>query len=455
MANVLLTTKCNLRCSYCFAQEKLQNSRNQTMSLGDARKVIEFLKRSGHPVFRAMGGEPTLHPQFPEILQMALEAGMRVDVLSNATWPERYNALFQRVSPRHLFFLLNIDHPDSYTPKIWSLIERNLSAVAPRENVTLSFNVFETRPRYEYVLDLIRTHRIDKVRLSFSLPVLGAQNSYLKLEDLKLTTPFVMDFVRQAEDAGAEVRIDNVVPFCIFSHEQAGELLLKGVLDLKRNAQCDPIVDIGPDLTVWCCFCLSSIWNRRLEDFQNLQEIQTYYREAMSLYQCRLYPMDECDRCPYRDLWGCQGGCLTYTVMKHGELSPDKPAVAPADGWQPGAILSLSPQVRVQHYDLPEDSYAVYEPASGLEMEVGASFRPLLNMLHGEYTGQDIVDRFAADGDHPDAGGPVAAFAQRALKKSAQELLLSLLHRGFLVAREPDPPPAPHAHQASSLAAGL
>jgi MoaA/NifB/PqqE/SkfB family radical SAM enzyme len=141
MANVLLTNRCNLRCAYCFAQERLQENRNQVMALADVAKVIGFLKRSDHPIFRAMGGEPTLHPEFPRIVEMALGDEMRVDVLSNATWPEDYNDLFRRISPRRLFFLLNIDHPDNYAPAQWERIERNLAAVAARESVTLSFNL--------------------------------------------------------------------------------------------------------------------------------------------------------------------------------------------------------------------------------------------------------------------------------------------------------------------------
>jgi sulfatase maturation enzyme AslB (radical SAM superfamily) len=432
MANVLLTTNCNRNCAYCFAQQKLQESRNQTMSLGDVAKVIEFLMRSDHPIFRAMGGEPTLHPEFPHILQMALQAGMRVDILSNGTWPESYNTLFNRISPRRLFFLLNIDHPSTYPPKIWERIQRNLADAASRGNVTLSFNVFETQPRYEYILDLVRNYAIDKLRMSFSLPVLGAQNTYLTLEAQKLMAPFVVAFVRTVRGLGVDVKMDNVVPLCMFSHEQAGELLLENVLDLKRNARCDPIIDIGPDCTVWCCFCLSKLWNRRLDDFQNLQEIQAYYRAAMGLYQCRLFPMNECYTCEWQKLWGCQGGCLTHTVVKYGEFPVEaQPAEPPSNGWQPNAVLALSPDVEVHRYDIPEESCAVYDRASGLEFEVGASFQSLLLMVNGQNSLKQVVDRFARK-ENPEPEGPVAELAQRALRKGAQDLLLELLHRGLL-----------------------
>ena len=159
MPNILLTTRCNLHCKYCFAQEKLASSKIN-MPLENVQRVIDFLKRSEFPIFRVMGGEPTLHPQFNEIIQMALAAGMRVDVLSNATWTESTAELFARIPSSSLMFLLNIDHPDNYTPKIWSIIQRNLAGLEGHGGITLSFNVFEKQPRSEYVLEIARRYDI-------------------------------------------------------------------------------------------------------------------------------------------------------------------------------------------------------------------------------------------------------------------------------------------------------
>jgi MoaA/NifB/PqqE/SkfB family radical SAM enzyme len=438
MANILLTTRCNLKCPYCFAQEKLGAGDKLTMTIGDVEKVIGFLKRSNQSLFRVMGGEPTLHPEFPRILEMALENDMRVDVLSNGTWPESYNSIFARISPRRLAFLLNIDRPERYATHIWKRIEQNLAAISERESITLSFNVFEMNPAYEYILELAGKYGINKVRMSLSLPVVGANNACLKLEDYKGIAPFVVEFVRRAEEVGVKVRMDNAVPLCMFSHEQAGELLLKGVVDLKHNMQCAPVIDIGPDLSVWCCFCLSKMWNRHLDEFKNLQEIHAHYRDAMSLYQSRLYPMEECDTCRYREQWHCQGGCLTHTVMRHGELSlEDRPAQPLCDGWKEGTVLALSPDVRIRHYDMPQESYAIYSKVRGLEMEVDASFQPLLSALNGSSTAREAADLYAcgASGDAKGGSG-IAALTQRALRQGANELLHGMLQQGFLVERQ-------------------
>jgi MoaA/NifB/PqqE/SkfB family radical SAM enzyme len=433
MANVLLTTKCNLSCPYCFAQERLGDGRKLAMSIENVSKVIDFLKRSGHPYFRAMGGEPTLHPEFPRILKMALEAEMRVDLLSNATWPESYNELFRRISPRRLFFLLNIDHPDRYVARIWEKIEHNLAAVSGRGTITLSFNIFEKQPKHDYILELCSKYHIDKVRMSFSLPVVGANNTYLELADYKSMAPFILEFAKQAELAGVQVSMDNAVPLCMFTFEQAGELLMKGVIDLQRNTRCEPVIDIGPDLRVWCCFCLSKMWNRHLDEFKDLKEIHAYYSKLMAQYQGHLYPLEECSNCTYRDRWGCQGGCLTHAVMKHGELpGQDRPADVPAENLQVSGVLVLSSDIEIQKFDMPAESYSVFNKVTGAELEVDASFQPLLDSLRGQYSAQEVVDRYV---DSSLLDSPLAPFAQEAMRKGSTELLFGLMQQGFVVQR--------------------
>ncbi len=437
MANVLLTTRCNLKCPYCFAQEKLSEGQKLSMAMTDVEKVMAFLKRSNHQLFRVMGGEPTLHPEFRAILEMALRNGMRVDVLSNATWPESYNELFRRTSPRRVVFLLNIDLLERYAPNIWQRIEHNLAAICDRGSITLSFNLFEKQPRCEYLFELTRKYKIDKVRMSFSLPVVGANNACLRIEDYKDMAPFVVEFARRAEAEGVQVKMDNAVPLCMFNHEQAGELLLKGVIDLGRNMRCSPVIDIGPDLRVWCCFCLSKMWNRHLDEFNNLDEVRAHFQQAMGLYQDRLYPLEACNDCRWRKQWRCQGGCLTHTVLKYGELVGEiQPANGNFDHWKQGSVLALSPDVLVRRYDIPEESFAFTNQVSGMELEVDSSFEPLLRWLDGRRSPREVVDCYVADSAPPGAAGiGLQVLTQTALRRSANELLHNMLKQEFLVER--------------------
>jgi hypothetical protein len=439
MANVLLTTRCNLKCPYCFAQERLDREQKLNMALSDAVRVIDFLKRSNHMVLRLMGGEPTLHPQFAQILEMALQSGMRVDLLSNATWPAHCNALFQRVSPRLLVFLLNVDHPSRYQPALWARIEENLQAIRGRGSITLSFNLFEKTPQSDYIFDLARRFEIDKIRMSFSLPVLGANNRCLPLEDYKGLAPFIVDFVRQAEAEKMQVRLDNAVPLCMFDEAQAGALLLKGVLDLQRNMYCDPVIDIGPDLRLWCCFCLSRLWNRHLGEFENLEEIYTFFQRELRMIQGHLYPLPECQECSHRSQWKCQGGCLTHTIQRHEELFTQPCSPCRQDEFPlPDHSLSLAPEVQVRHYDLPEKVTSLYNKNTGVEMEIDASLLALFEHLDGLHSSAGIVNAYLRS-TVGEGSGSLHEMLTDTARKGARELLSNLIAEKFVAVSAPQP----------------
>ncbi len=436
MANVLLTSACNLSCDYCFAQELMARKSRQHMSIDDARKVVAFLRHSGYPVFRVLGGEPTLHPEFEDIIRLALQEGMRIDLLSNATWSIRCRDFLARIPPNRLIFLLNIDHPDHYPPRLWSRIESNLAELADHNHVTLSFNIFEKQPRYEYVFDLATRFNIRTLRMSFSLPVYGIQNRHLDITDYAGMSSFIVEFVRQAAFQRISVQLDNAIPLCIFSYEQVGELILKGALDLTRNARCRPVVDIGPDLTVWCCFCLSRLHNRHLDEFETLTEIESFYQRILDAYRGQILPLEACHNCRYRDQWGCQGGCLTYALMKHDTRRPDSLSLeGTSSDLRPRAVLALSDDVRVRHYDVPRELCVLSQQSSGIELEIGPSFVPLLMLLDGKHIAAEIVGDAAARIDGHEMDGPAGIFMRQVMEESLNDFLLGLMRQGMIVQR--------------------
>ncbi len=438
MANVLLTTRCNLDCSYCFAREKMASRPRQRMSVDDACKVIDFLTRSDFWQFRVMGGEPTLHPDFAEIVTLALRAGMRVDVMSNATWQDDCTEFFHQITPARLHFLLNIDHPDQYRAKQWSRIEKNLAALPRRRNVTLSFNIFDKEPQYQYVLDLAERYDIDMVRLSFSLPVLGAQNASLPISDYQSLAPFVLRFVAEAQQRRIRVQIDNAIPLCMFDHEQIGRLILDGALDLNKNARCEPVIDIGPDLTMWCCFCLSKLENKKLDDFENLAHARAYYGAMLRVLQRDFITMDECATCTYRDTWHCQGGCITHALqpLRDSQLEAHL-AAAPKRPLTGREVVALNDDVTVHRYDVPADCSVLVRESSGLEIELQSSaFESLIRLLDGRHTVDEIKDDCLGSSAQP--AGPSSAaddFARQLEAESVDGILAGLMSQGFLVER--------------------
>lgn len=415
----------------------MEDRGNSFMPMESVRKVIAFLKKSNYPVFRAIGGEPTIHPQFGEIVELALIEGFRIDLFSNATWKPEYNSLFDRISPNRLLFLLNIDHPDNYSRPLWTRIERNLGFLSGRRGVSFSFNIFEQEPQYKYVLDLAEKYKVRAIRLSFSLPVIGIENACLPLEGYKAMAPFVMRFVHECEEQGVSVQLDNAVPPCIFDYAQAGELLLKGIFDLQRNSRCKPIVDIGPDLSTWYCFCLSKLFHRHLDDFENLEQARSYYRAAVRPYQQQIFPLDECEYCSYRHLWDCQGGCLTFSIEERRGLLPegiDRLRFAPDAAVS--RTLRLARDVRIKNYDLPTKSYVLTKTGAQGEMEISPTFKRLIDLLGVEPSVEAAVNRFLADSEVPTPRTPADYFARDVLAEGVERLVQGLQREGFLEPRE-------------------
>lgn len=90
---LLLTSTCNLHCTYCYAdQGKFGTSRRPAyMSAAVAHAAARMLVRSAYPVLSVyfLGGEPLLHPGFPTIVEdlqaqaTAREKRLRLSVSTN------------------------------------------------------------------------------------------------------------------------------------------------------------------------------------------------------------------------------------------------------------------------------------------------------------------------------------------------------------------------------------
>lgn len=79
--NIVITGKCNRSCPYCFAKGKMQsdtdagnkNTGPVAISLQNFDKCLDFLKKSSRRRLNILGGEPTLHPVFEELIRHSLD----------------------------------------------------------------------------------------------------------------------------------------------------------------------------------------------------------------------------------------------------------------------------------------------------------------------------------------------------------------------------------------------
>ncbi len=80
-ATVNLTTRCNLNCAYCYMQPRS----GVDMTRGDFERVIDELADLGVFLITLSGGEPFLHPNFPDLFRYAHKRFAHVMTLTNGT----------------------------------------------------------------------------------------------------------------------------------------------------------------------------------------------------------------------------------------------------------------------------------------------------------------------------------------------------------------------------------
>ncbi|MGW4381414.1 radical SAM protein [Kitasatospora sp. NPDC004531] len=80
--SLIVTKLCNLRCLHCYNDSALRDPNE----LDESEKValVDYLGRWGVTILNLTGGEPTIDPVFPTILDLARRYGMGVKISTNA-----------------------------------------------------------------------------------------------------------------------------------------------------------------------------------------------------------------------------------------------------------------------------------------------------------------------------------------------------------------------------------
>ena len=74
---------CNFRCSYCYVPEKVECKGE--LSKDEIKDVILQAKALGAGKIIILGGEPTIYPHLPEMLQFLNNQGFEVEMFTNGT----------------------------------------------------------------------------------------------------------------------------------------------------------------------------------------------------------------------------------------------------------------------------------------------------------------------------------------------------------------------------------
>ena len=315
MANILITNVCNADCSFCFARERAQDSQN-FISLDDLNDRIDYIQSSGLPQIRLIGGEPTIHPKFKEIVSRIRSTGLDLILFSNGFIPEKNLGCLVEIPQEKFAMLLNVN------AKVKSRNSKNLRLKVLRNlniKVTLGFTIlnpsFDLAPYFQWINDYGLQR---KVRLGLAQPIYGGENQYLSPKRYKTTAQSILKNAEKAKKDKIQLEFDCGFVRCMFTHEEWQQL---HDWDMSAESHCAPNLDIGLDGQVFHCFSISQIAVSLANVNTTKAAIAELNDQRQIFRNFGIYP--ECSDCAEFINGHCCGGCLSLTLRRFHNLNSE------------------------------------------------------------------------------------------------------------------------------------
>lgn len=312
MPNILISNVCNRSCPYCFAMSAMPDSTTsgeRFMSDEDIANVIKFLKKSGTGTLSLIGGEPTLHPKFRDIVSSALDEGLKVFVFSNGIMSHETASHLANLPDDKIGLLINVNHPSTYAGGQFDRLETTLSLFGVK--ASLGYNIHSLDFDFTFIGEIALRHGTKKnIRLGLAQPIIGGKNQYIKTSDYPLIAGRLVEQAEFLDSSDISVGFDCGFVLCMFTREQMGRLAF---CRTQLDFYCGPVVDIGTNLDVWACFPLTEWKKVRMEDFENASGLVSHFEKEELLYhKSGIYA--NCLGCKYMERGQCAGGCISHVI---------------------------------------------------------------------------------------------------------------------------------------------
>jgi radical SAM family protein/4Fe-4S single cluster protein len=314
VANIVLTTTCNRACPYCFAGRTMAQFGDEQMAFLEVVRIVDLIAASGRNHVSLLGGEPTLHRRFLEILEYVLERRMEVTVFTNALASKATIEGIARLRQlQRVKFVVNVNAPE--IDDHMARQEAFMRALPGRCDVSHNICLYDRS--FGFLAEMIeRTGLKDcRIRVSLAQPIAEKENAFIAPEHYAGVARHLVELAEAVMPRGIKVNLDCGWPLCIFSDEQLGKLRRVGA-DLKFV--CQTAVDFAPGNVVWTCYPLMSVSRRTWSwetPFDALADgFMEKNRELRAKSERGAGVFDACTGCVYLAQGHCAGGCLAHLV---------------------------------------------------------------------------------------------------------------------------------------------
>lgn len=311
MPNIVINSKCNLNCSYCFSNKTSFDD----ITIQQLNEILNYLKKTKISYLNIIGGEPSIHP---EILQI-------IELIANFTHIHCYNKtplmftnginLYNLDSNilNKINLLININNlkkidNNKFNQLILSLEFLKKNHFFKNNKVFFGFNIYPDMTNYNFIFELAKQYRISSLRCACVAPPEHLFNLKNKEQYFIKEKEIFLNCCYQALINNIILDLDcTQIPLCYFTKE---EKILLSQTCKHFSHFCSPIIDIYPNLTAKCCFALDNIV--QLSKFENLDFVNRYFLFNDIYNNTKLNLDNKCQKCDKFQNFCCQGGCLIF-----------------------------------------------------------------------------------------------------------------------------------------------
>ena len=266
-----------------------------------------------------IGGEPTLHSRFDELLELLISEDRAKDVIlyTNGILTGRY---VDKLRDPKFHLLVNCNDIKD-RPLLWTNFEKSLDVLFAclGDRVNLGVNYYKIDFNTDFILALVKKYHCPKIRVSISLPN-TKDYRYQPLNYFSAIKPELLAFFQKLMTLGTIPYLDcNILPPCLVT---SSEMMFfsewkddNPFMSVKTHQTgCRPVIDIMPDGTAVRCFGLSAYTQTNIKDFACISDLRNYYLRTIDAYAVNSVYDERCKICYKYKTMKCSGGCLIYKI---------------------------------------------------------------------------------------------------------------------------------------------
>ena len=265
---VEITNRCNLSCSFCSKVEKpLRN-----MSIDEFKCIIEKIKDYTDTIYLHVKGEPLVHPNLIDFLNIADEYNIKVNLTTNGTlFPNLVDKLKGCKSLKKINFSLHSENnKENYLEEIFSSVEK-------LQDVTIIYRLWTLN---NGELDEKSTDTVNKIVYYYNLST-EIVDKIKKENNVKIKDRIFVD--KDNEFEWPSITNHNSCGFC-YALKTHIAILVDGTV-VPCCLDSNGIIDLG------------NIYNESIEEIINSNRYQTLKKS----FQDRKPSEDLCKSCTYKE----------------------------------------------------------------------------------------------------------------------------------------------------------